>query len=242
MSYPPEGPTRGGRRETDRPRESASGKAILVVDDDQAIARALRRILEAAGYEVTVANSGAAAAEAIAQRAFDVVVSDIQMPGMTGVDLLRAIRANDLDVPVILMTGKPTIETAIEALNLGALKYLPKPSPNAVLLESVERASRLHRIARIKRDALKLLGQDDTQAGDRAGLQANFDRALDTMWMAFQPIVDARGGRVFGYEALMRTMETAMPHPGAVLGAAERLNRLDDLGRRIRALSAAAFE
>jgi EAL domain-containing protein (putative c-di-GMP-specific phosphodiesterase class I) len=202
----------------------------------------LRRVLEGAGYDVFVAASAMVAVEVTSQRAFDVVVSDIQMPGMTGVDLLRAIRASDLDVPVVLMTGAPSVETAIEAVNLGALKYLPKPTPNDVLLETVERASRLHRIARMKRDAMKLLGQDDTQAGDRAGLQANFDRALETMWMAFQPIVDARGGRVFGYEALMRTLEPSLPHPGAVLSAAERLNRLDDLGRRVRALSAEAFE
>jgi EAL domain-containing protein (putative c-di-GMP-specific phosphodiesterase class I) len=199
-------------------------------------------VLEASGYEVAVAGSGRAAVEEITRCAFDVVVSDIQMPGMTGVDLLRAIRTSDLDVPVILMTGAPSVETAIEALNLGALKYLPKPTSSEVLLESVERAARLHRIARMKRDALKLLGQVDTQAGDRAGLQASFDRALQTMWMAFQPIVDERAKRVFGYEALMRTTEASLPHPGAVLGAAERLNQLDNLGRRVRALSAEAFE
>jgi EAL domain-containing protein (putative c-di-GMP-specific phosphodiesterase class I) len=228
--------------DSDRPRASVSGKAVLVVDDDPAVARSLRRVLEASGYEVAVAGSGRAAVEEITRCAFDVVVSDIQMPGMTGVDLLRAIRTSDLDVPVILMTGAPSVETAIEALNLGALKYLPKPTSSEVLLESVERAARLHRIARMKRDALKLLGQVDTQAGDRAGLQASFDRALQTMWMAFQPIVDERAKRVFGYEALMRTTEASLPHPGAVLGAAERLNQLDNLGRRVRALSAEAFE
>ncbi len=228
--------------DSERPRASVSGKAVLVVDDDPAVARSLRRVLEAEGYEVSVAGSGRAAVEQITQRAFDVVVSDIQMPGMSGVDLLRAIRASDLDVPVILMTGAPSVETAIEAVNLGALKYLPKPTSTEVLLESVERAARLHRIARMKRDALKLLGQVDTQAGDRAGLQASFERALQTMWMAFQPIVDDRAKRVFGYEALMRSSETSLPHPGAILGAAERLNKLDDLGRRVRALSAEAFE
>jgi EAL domain-containing protein (putative c-di-GMP-specific phosphodiesterase class I) len=97
-------------------------------------------------------------------------------------------------------------------------------------------------MARMKRDALKLLGEADTQAGDRAGLQASFDRALQTMWMAFQPIVDARQRSIFGYEALMRTKEASLPHPGAVLSAAERLDRLPDLGRRVRALSAEAFE
>ena len=223
-------------------RPPAGPRSVLIVDDDPAIASAFRRVLEAAGYCVQIANRGEAGIEAIMQQAFDVVISDIQMPGMTGVELLRAIRGFDLDVPVILMTGAPTVETAIEAVNLGALQYLSKPTPNQVLVQAVERASRLHRIARVKRDALKLRGEVDAQAGDLAGLQASFDRALQAMSMAFQPIVRASDHEVFGYEALMRSSEESLPHPGALLGAAERLDRLDDLGRRVRALSAQAFE
>src|SRR5580698_4434505 len=115
------------RRDTDRP--PTREKSVLVVDDDPAVARALRRVLEAAGYTVSVVGGAQLAVEAITNNAFDVVISDIQMPGMTGVELLRSIRALDLDVPVILMTGVPTVETAIEAVNLGALQYLPKPTP-----------------------------------------------------------------------------------------------------------------
>jgi len=228
------------RRDSDRPPTRV--KSVLVVDDDPSVARALRRVLEAADYTVSVVTGGQAAVEAVTNASFDVVISDIQMPGMTGVELLRAIRALDLDVPVILMTGVPTVETAIEAVNLGALQYLPKPTPNDVLLKTVERASRLHRIAQMKRDALKLAGEVDTQAGDRAGLQASFERALQSLTLAFQPIVDAAERRVFGYEALMRSGEVSLPNPGAVLGAAERLDRLDDLGRRVRRLAAEAFD
>jgi EAL domain-containing protein (putative c-di-GMP-specific phosphodiesterase class I) len=228
------------RRDSDRPPTRA--KSVLVVDDDPAVARALRRVLEAADYTVSVVTGGQAAVEAITQAGFDVVISDIQMPGMTGVELLRSIRALDLDVPVILMTGAPTVETAIEAVNLGALQYLPKPTPNDALLKAVERASRLHRMAQMKRDALKLAGEIGTQAGDRAGLQAAFGRALDSMSIAFQPIIDVSARRVFGYEALMRSAEESLPNPGAVLEAAERLDRLDDLGRRVRRIAAEAFE
>src|ERR1700722_8216847 len=101
------------RRDTDRP--PTAEKSVLIVDDGPAVARALRRVLEASGYTVSVASGGQLAVEAISKTAFDVVISDIQMPGMTGVELLRSIRAQDLDVPVILMTGVPTVETAIEA-------------------------------------------------------------------------------------------------------------------------------
>jgi EAL domain-containing protein (putative c-di-GMP-specific phosphodiesterase class I) len=94
----------------------------------------------------------------------------------------------------------------------------------------------------MKRAALGAIGKNDSAAGDRAGLIAAFDRFLDTMWIAFQPIVDARTRKTFGYEALLRSNEAALPHPGAVLAAAERLDRLPELGRRIRDLAAVAFE
>jgi EAL domain-containing protein (putative c-di-GMP-specific phosphodiesterase class I) len=85
------------------------------------------------------------------------------------------------------------------------------------------------------------MGVSADEAGDRAGLQAGFERALGSLWMAFQPIVDGKSRGILGYEALMRSGETSLPHPGAVLGAAERLERLPDLGRRVRTLSAEAF-
>jgi EAL domain-containing protein (putative c-di-GMP-specific phosphodiesterase class I) len=221
---------------------AAGTKTVLVVDDDESVARTLRRVLEASGFDVSMASDGATAANMVVAQSFDVILSDIQMPQMSGVDLLRVVRAYDLDVPVILMTGDPKVETAIEAVSLGALQYLVKPTPNAELVRAVERASQLHRMARMKRDALKLVGDGGRQAGDRAGLEASFDRALQSLWMAFQPIVDVPGRRVFGYEALMRSRERSLPHPGAVLNAAERLGRLPELGRRVRELSAEAFE
>ena len=215
---------------------------MLIVDDEVALARALERVLRAAGFDVTTTNDPTKALEAIMQTPFDVVLSDITMPGMTGVDLLRVLRAYDLDVPVILMTGNPTLETAVEAVALGALQYLHKPVANDVVVQAVERASRLHRMAIMKREAFKLLDHADAAALDRASLQASFDRALETMWMAFQPIVVSDGRGVFGYEALMRTKEPTLPHPGAVLDAAEKLDRMPELGRRVRNLSAQAFE
>ncbi len=224
------------------PAQSAAGqRSVLVVDDDAAFGRALQNTLKRAGFQVSVAGNGTTAVEMIMSGPFDVIVTDIQMPGMSGIELLGVVRAYDLDVPVILMTGEPTVETAMEAVSLGALQYLPKPTPNEVITKAVERASRLHRMAQMKRDALRLAGAENAAAGDRAGLQTHFDSALATMWIAFQPIVDTLRKRIFGYEALMRTKEPALPHPGAVLAAAERLDRLPELGRRVRQLAAEAF-
>jgi EAL domain-containing protein (putative c-di-GMP-specific phosphodiesterase class I) len=223
-------------------RFRVSHKSVLLVEDDIPFARAVLRLLTASGFEVTTVHSGAAAAEAIATRPFGAILSDIQMPGMSGVELLGRVRQYDLDVPVILLTAAPTVETAMEAVSLGALQYFAKPVTNDVLVSALERACRLHRIAQMKREALKLLGGTEGQAGDRAGLQSCFDRALETLWMAFQPIVDLQGGRVFGYEALLRSEEPSLPHPGAILGAAERLGRVAELGTHIRTLAAKAFD
>lgn len=215
-------------------------RSVLLVDDDEAVMRTLQRVLKAAGFEVTIAGNGTTAIQMIMSHPFDVIVTDIQMPGMSGVELLGVVRAYDLDVPVILMTGDPTVETAVEAVRLGALQYLAKPIPMETFVRAVERASQLHRMAQMKRDALRLAGGDDLLAGDRAGLRTRFENALATMWLAFQPIVNSRYGRVFGYEALMRSKEPSLPNPGAVLTAAERLDRLPELGRRVRALAAEA--
>jgi DNA-binding NtrC family response regulator len=110
------------------------GRPVLVVDDDAALSRTVHRLLTARGYEVVTVNSGQAAIDALLRRHFDVVVSDIQMPGMSGVELLSEVRAHDLDVPVILMTGDPRIETAMEAVSVGALQYLVKPVDSDVLV------------------------------------------------------------------------------------------------------------
>jgi EAL domain-containing protein (putative c-di-GMP-specific phosphodiesterase class I)/ActR/RegA family two-component response regulator len=212
---------------------------VLVVDDEVQLARAYARWLTAAGYAVETAHDGRSAAELLTRSTFDAILSDIAMPGMTGVELLRTVRQRDLDVPVVLMTARPALESAVEAVELGALRYLVKPIDNEILESVTEHAVRLHRLAKLKREALRLSGAS-TQPGDRAGLEEAFDRALAGLWLAFQPIVSLSERRVFAFEALMRSRATALPHPGAILLAAERLDRLPDLGRAIRALAALA--
>jgi EAL domain-containing protein (putative c-di-GMP-specific phosphodiesterase class I) len=206
---------------------------ILVVDDDEAILRAFTKILQTAGHQVEVAEDGVAAAEK-AKNSYDVIVSDIAMPGLDGVGLLRRIRQHDLDVPVILVTGQPQLETAMAAVGLGAYKYLSKPVPMAALLEAVRDALQMHRMARLKREAVGLLGELKMQIGDRAGLEARFELALEGLWMAYQPIVSWTGKSVLAYECLLRSDEPSLPSPLEVLDAAERLGKLNVLGRRLR--------
>lgn len=180
------------------------------------------------------AEDGAEAQVQLSSARFDVIVSDIGMPGMSGIELLRAVRGLDLDVPVILMTGDPGLRTAIQAVEFGAFKYLTKPVAKDDLLGVVERAAKLHRLALLKRESLAVLGQQTMQLGDRASEEVRFERALQCIWMAYQPIVSWRERRLFGYEALIRCEEPTLSRPDELLLVAERLGHLHDLGRVIR--------
>jgi EAL domain-containing protein (putative c-di-GMP-specific phosphodiesterase class I) len=209
-----------------------------LVDDDPTVLRAVGRSLRGRGYSVVTAGDGVEATRHIAESTFDVIVSDIGMPGIDGIQLLRQVREHDLNVPVILITGEPAVRTAVQALEYGAFHYLTKPIGPEALETVLEKAVRVHRMARIKQQAAELLGNANALGADRAGLEASFDRVLQHLWMAYQPIVDPRNHTVFGYEALLRSDEPSLPHPGAVLDAATRLGRLEELGRLIRTRAA----
>jgi EAL domain-containing protein (putative c-di-GMP-specific phosphodiesterase class I) len=216
------------------PPSGASRPRILVVDDEPSLLRAIIRTLESAGFEVGTAQDGAQAMQLLDEHSFDAVLTDVAMPGMNGIALLRAVRERDLEVPVLLMTGKPDVESAAKAVHYGASEYLIKPISNAELENTIRRAVSMSGLARAKRDSIRALDTGRPEAGDRAGLEVTLDRALDSMWMAYQPIVEAATRTLFGYEALLRSGEPTLPHPGAVLDAAERLGRLDDVGRMVR--------
>jgi EAL domain-containing protein (putative c-di-GMP-specific phosphodiesterase class I) len=208
---------------------------ILLVEDDDALLRSCRRGLEAAGFQVESTSDGKHAARILDHRSFEVVVSDISLPGMSGIELLKTIRSRDPDVPVILMTAFADLGTALAAIEYGAHAYLRKPFALDALRASVNKALRLRRLAGLKREAVAHVGDEPAPVGAEAGLESAFERALASLWMAFQPLVSVSAQEVVAYEALLRTGEPTLPHPGAVLNAAERLGRLFQLGRTIRA-------
>jgi EAL domain-containing protein (putative c-di-GMP-specific phosphodiesterase class I) len=210
---------------------------VLVADDEDAGRSFLARGLRGAGYDVITAANGREAMALLEQGPVDAVVTDIVMPEMTGIQLLRAIRSRNADVPVVLVTGSPDLESAMQAVKLGALLYLTKPIDLEELKRVMARAVRLGRIARLKQEAFSLFG-GGLGGHDRLGLEASLDRAIESLWMAYQPIVRARDGSLFGYEALMRSEEATLPHPGAILDAAERLDRVMELGTAVRAAAA----
>ena len=222
-------------------KDNDSAGRILVVDDEPELLRAYRRQLGRNGFTVETASNGEDAVKAFIAGDFQCIVSDISMPTMDGVQLLRAIRQHDLDVPMILVTGEPSVETAILALDYGAFRYLVKPVEHPELLQTLKSAVHLHRMAEIKREALAMLGSGDMQVGDRAGLEVKFESALEQIYVVYQPIVRWSTRSIIGYEALVRSREPTIPHPGALFDAAERLDRLYDLTRRIRAMAPVPF-
>jgi EAL domain-containing protein (putative c-di-GMP-specific phosphodiesterase class I) len=205
---------------------------VLLVDDEVAIARSLGRLLGAAGYAVTAAHDGFEAMKAMEAVSFDVVVSDIRMPKMDGLTLLRAIRGRDLDIPVVFLTGSPTIETAAEAVERGAFRYLVKPVESEELVRVIALADRLHRLALVRREAASETGGG--LIGDLAGLDARFASGVEKMWIAMQPVVSWSAKGVYAYESLLRTDEPTLRNPIDFVDAAERLGRTADLGRTIR--------
>jgi EAL domain-containing protein (putative c-di-GMP-specific phosphodiesterase class I) len=208
--------------------------SVLVVDDEPELIAAYVRALTAAGFTVDKASNGKSAIERVTSTRFDAIVSDISMPELDGIGLLRAVREIDWDVPVVLVTGGASLETALQAVEYGALRYLQKPVDMHNLVAVLKHAVRLGKMARLKREALELLGDPTKVLGDRASLEVGFKRALEGLWMAYQPIVQWSQRRTIAYEALLRSTEPTLPHPGAIVDAAQRLNMLPDLGRAIR--------
>lgn len=213
---------------------------VLLVDDESAVLRACAEALRRRGAVVETASSGREGVARVRDGAWDAIISDISMPDLSGIELLKAVRAHDLEVPVILMTGKPDLDSAIHAVEHGAYRYLTKPVSMDHLWEVTQRAARLLKLARLKDAALQLPGAAHLRLAERAALEVRFNSALSRVWLAFQPVVDWREKRVYGYEALLRSDEPTMKNPAELLDAAVRLERAHELGRAVRARVAEA--
>jgi DNA-binding response OmpR family regulator len=114
------------------------GSTILIVDDEANLRKTLSRILSKAGYTVTTASSGEEGLSLLQAGAYDLAFIDLLMSGMSGVELLKEIRAIYPEMPVLILTAHATLETAIEAVRAGARDYLLKPADPQLILNRVE--------------------------------------------------------------------------------------------------------
>lgn len=119
---------------------------VLLVDDQPELRRLFKRNLSKVGHDVVEAWNGRAAIELARQGEFDVVISDVRMPDMSGLDLLKALYEHDADLPVVLCSGSPDPQTSNEAFDYGAFAYLVKPVPFDTMREHATRAIALRRL------------------------------------------------------------------------------------------------
>ena len=122
------------------PRSGNTRPRVLCVDDEPVILQILRRLLEVNGFEAVTCGDPKAAIAAFSAGSFDVVITDIHMPGMDGLALTRALREKEPDLPVVVVTGQGTVDTAIQALREGATGMLVKPFTGHELMDEVRRA------------------------------------------------------------------------------------------------------
>ncbi len=137
----------GGRRMSQKP-------SVLVVDDESGILDTLRILLRNEGFEVTTAQGGKAGLEQIRSGAHDLILSDVRMPQVSGLDILNAAREQDPMTPVILMTAQASLQSAISAVNSGAFYYIQKPFSNDELVAILRRACEF-RAVRVENKQLK---------------------------------------------------------------------------------------
>lgn len=181
---------------------------ILVVDDERSIRITLSEILRRDGSEVESAEDAEQALHLLATAPFDVIVTDIVMPRLSGVDLLKAIRMTAPDAQVIMMTGEPTVETASEAIRAGASDYLMKPVSKEAILRSVRHAAEIKRLSDERRrlaEENRLYQQNlERMVEDRtAELRETNVKLLDTMdgfVLAMARTVESRDPYTAGHE------------------------------------------
>jgi EAL domain-containing protein (putative c-di-GMP-specific phosphodiesterase class I) len=216
---------------------TARGK-ILLVDDDPIIRAAYGRALTRRGHQVRVVEGGEQALALLELETFDAILSDITMAGLDGIGLLRALRVSGRQIPVVLMTADARVERAIDAVELGAVKFLVKPVELDPLWAALDEAVTRGQQARRSREVLAAAAAVE---GERALLARRLDEAVEDLTLAFQPIWVPGAARPVAFEALLRSAHPELRGPLQILDAAERLGRLAEVGRQVRALAAAAF-
>ena len=210
---------------------AAPHKLALLVDDDPTLLGIFARIVQQAGYAVSTATGGEDALAKLQSGPVDVIVTDLAMPGMSGLELVKRVRLRDPDLPIIILTGAPGFESAVSSIDFGVFRYVMKPIEPPELVRAISDAVHARALAQARKAAY-------AQTRDEAPDHAALERALDSMWLAVQPIVAPVRQRVFAYEALLRTRDSQLRDPHAVFTAAERLGALGLVGRAVRARAA----
>ena len=192
---------------------------LLIVDDEPSILTTLQKALTLEGYAVEVAGGVRIAEEKLKKRTFDLCLFDVQLPDGDGLDLLKKVRDAKLDMPVIMMSGHATIDTAVKATRLGALNFLEKPINTDALLINVETALRLDRAEAEARDLREKSGVN----GELVGQSPAIKHLLEQIGRAAKSNASVliTGERGTGKELVARAIHTMSPR---AKGPLEKLN------------------
>src|SRR2546422_2044562 len=190
--------------------------SILVVDDELGILDVLRILLKGEGFDVVTAQGGKAGLEALKTSAPDIVLTDIKMPGVTGTDILAAVREQDPETPVILMTAQASLQSAIQAVNQGAFYYIQKPFSNDDLVAICRRAAE-QRLLKAENKQLK----QEIRRRERSGL--------------VKPL-----GKSRAFQEVLKLAEQVAPTESTVLIQGESGTGKEVIARYIHELSARA--
>ncbi|HSB77023.1 MAG TPA: sigma-54 dependent transcriptional regulator [Terriglobales bacterium] len=184
---------------------------LLVVDDEANTLASLARAFRLAGHEATVCDNAAKALELARSQNFDLIFSDVVMPGKDGLALLEELRAQGVTTPVVMMSGQAHIEMAVRATRLGALDFLEKPISSDKLLLTVENALRLQRLESENRQLRQRLGKHEiVWAGDAMRrVMAQVERVA-----ASETRVCILGETGTGKELVARTLHERSPRAG----------------------------
>jgi len=134
---------------------------LLLVDDDPSTLASLSRAFRLAGHEATVCDNAARALDLVRSEAFDLILSDVVMPGKNGIELLEDLKRAGVKTPIVLVSGQANIEMAVQATKLGALDFLEKPLSTDKLLVTLENAMRLSRLQEENRELRDRLGKHE---------------------------------------------------------------------------------
>ena len=153
-------------------------ETVLIVDDERNYPPILSAVLEEEGFETLTANSGQEALNILENSDVDIVLTDMKMPAMDGIELLERVKESDPDIPVIMMTAYGTVEKAVEAMQKGAYSYLLKPFDNDRLILYVNKANLMFQVVKENRrlkDAVKLQYSFGNIIGKSKGMQEVFE-------------------------------------------------------------------
>jgi two-component system NtrC family response regulator len=182
---------------------------ILVVDDEKNYLVVLEALLSQAGYEAVSAQNGARALALVEEAEPDLVITDMRMPQMSGLELIRRLKERYSDLPIVVMTAYGTVENAVEAMKLGATDYISKPFENTELLLTVEKSLRMRRLLfqnRLLKQELKGFGE---LIGDSKPMREVY--ALVDKVAATRATVLLTGESGTGKELIARAIHTRSP-------------------------------